>query len=148
MHYVLDFIYCDWSLFTRLFVRDDVHMTSMNCPTFKTPTPLVHLRPQFFHTLDLGRPISTEPPLSLQMITSQLKENIIQGLTLYVISSFLQVGFRFLYQINQSHLVWLPFDFFSFSWSLTICFLVALYLWVCRCSKYYEMSFIYNYSHF
>ena len=53
-----------------------------NCLIFKTPpTPLVHMRPKFFHPLDLGRPISNTPPrlLPLQMITSKLKENIIQG---------------------------------------------------------------------
>ena len=30
----------------------------------RPPTSLVQLRPKFFHTLDLGRPISNEPPLS------------------------------------------------------------------------------------
>ena len=38
-------------------------MTSMKIVEFlKSPTPLVHLRPKFFHPLDLGRPISNEPP--------------------------------------------------------------------------------------
>ena len=60
------------------------------------------------------------PPL--QMITNQLKENIIQGLLFYVIRSFLQVDFRFQYQLIN--LVWLSFDFFSFSWRLNICFFV------------------------
>ena len=45
----------------------------------------------------------------------------------------LQVGFRFQYQIIN--LVWLSFDFFSFSWSLPICFLLDLYSCVCSCSK-------------
>ena len=45
----------------------------------------------------------------------------------------LQVGFRFQYQLIN--LVWLSFDFFSFSWSLTICFFVALYSCVCSCPK-------------
>ena len=49
------------------------------------------------------------------MITNQLKENIIQGCLLYVIRSFLQVGFRFQYQLIN--LVWHSIDFFSFSWS-------------------------------
>ena len=35
-------------------------MTSMKI--FKTPSPLVHLRPKFLHPLDLGRPISNKPP--------------------------------------------------------------------------------------
>ena len=48
--------------------------------------------------------------LCLQIITNQLKENIIQGWLSYVIKSFLQVGFRFQYQ--PINLVWLSFDFF------------------------------------
>ena len=37
-------------------------MTSMKIVHFsRPPTPLVHQRPKFFHPLDLGRPISTEP---------------------------------------------------------------------------------------
>ena len=71
------------------------------------------------------------PPL--QMITSQLKGNIIQGWLLYVIGSFFQVSFRFQYQLIN--LLWLSFDFFSFSWSLRICFFVALYSCVCSCPK-------------
>ena len=40
-------------------------MTSMKIVQFsKSPTLLVHLRPKFFHPLDLGRPISNEPPPS------------------------------------------------------------------------------------
>ena len=46
-------------------------------------TALVLLRPKFFHPIDLGRPIvqfQTNPhplPFPLQIIISQLKENII-----------------------------------------------------------------------
>ena len=57
-------------------------MTSMKIVQFsRTPTPLVHLRPLLLHPLELGRPISSEPPTPplLQMITNQFKENIIQG---------------------------------------------------------------------
>ena len=50
----------------------------------------------------------------------------------------LQVDFRFLYQLIN--LVWLSFDFFSFSWSLTISFFVALYF--CVHSYQNEMSVI------
>ena len=82
------------------------------------PTPLVHLRPTFFHPLDLGRPILNEHTPPIQVITNQLKENIIQEWLLYVIRSFLQVGFRFQYQ--SINLVWFsfplsrfPFAFFS-----------------------------------
>ena len=58
----------------------------------------------------------------------------------YVKRSFLQVGFRFQYQLIN--LDWLSFDFFSFS------FFVALYSCGQLPKKYHEMSFIYNYSHF
>ena len=71
------------------------------------------------------------PPL--QMITNQLKENIIQGSLLYIIRSFVQVSFRF--QYHFVNLVWLSFDFFSFSWSFTICFFVALYSCEFHCPK-------------
>ena len=48
----------------------------------RPPTPLVQLRPKFFHPLDLGRPLVQlqtphPPPLLLEIIISQLKENII-----------------------------------------------------------------------
>ena len=62
------------------FILGMIHiMTSMkNVQFLRYPTPLVHLRPKFFHPLDLGRPTPKERP-PLQTITSQLKENIIQG---------------------------------------------------------------------
>ena len=71
-----------------LEVRNDIHMTLMKIVEFSRPaTSLVHLHPNFFHLLDLGRPVSNElaapllpsSSLSLQMITNQLKKNIIQG---------------------------------------------------------------------
>ena len=70
---------------------------------------------------------------SLQMIINDLKENIIQGWLLYVIRSFFWFGSSFQYQLIN--VVLLSFDFFSFSWSLIICFFVALYSYVCRCPK-------------
>ena len=70
---------------------------------------------------------------SLQMITYQLKENLIQGWLLYLIRSLLRFGSRFQYQLIN--LVLLSFDFFSFRWSLIICFSVALYSCVCDCPK-------------
>ena len=106
---------------------------SWNSPIFKNLYPLIHLCPKFFHPLDLAPPISNEPPTLLQMITNQLNENIIQGWLLCDIRPFVQVGFRFQYQLIN--LVLLSFDFFSFSWSLSICFVVALYSCVCICSK-------------
>ena len=122
-------------------------MTSMKTVQFsRSPTPLVHLLPKFFHSLDLGRRISNEPP-PLQIITNQLKDNIIQGWLLYVIRSFLQVGFRF--QSQLINLVCLSFDFFSFSWEASLSAFLWLSTLVCAVvQKYHEMSFIYNYSHF
>ena len=76
----------------------------------------------------LASPPSTPSP---QMIINQLKENIIQEWLLYVIRSFLQVGFPFQYQLIN--LVELSFDLFPFSWSPTICFFVPLYSCVCSC---------------
>ena len=70
-----------------------------NCPNFKTPHPLVHLLPNSFHPLDLGRPILDEPQRHhpLQMITNQLKENIIQGWCDYYMLSgpFFRLAFVF-----------------------------------------------------
>ena len=103
---------------------------------------LAHLRPKFFHPLDLGRPF--QALLALQMITNQLKENIVQGWLLYIIRSFLKDGLCFQYQ----NLVWLSFDLFSFSLSPTICLFVALYCCICSCSKISQNVFYYNYSHF
>ena len=91
-------------------------MMSMKIVQFSRPLqdPLVHVRPNFFNPLDIGRPIPNEPPpSSLQIITSQLKENIIQGWLIYIIRSFLQVVFCFQYQLIN--LAWLSFDLFSFS---------------------------------
>ena len=100
-----------------------------------TPPPLSIYAQNSSIPLTLDVRFQTNLPPPLQMITNQnqLKENIIQGWLLRVIRSFFQVGFRFQYQL--SNLVWLSFDFFSFSWSLTICFFVALYSRSCSCPK-------------
>ena len=74
-------------------------MTSMNIVHFSRPlTPLVHVRPKFFHPLDHGRPISTELP-PLQMITNQLKENMIQWWLLCVIN-------KVHYHQRKASLIW------------------------------------------
>ena len=100
-------------------------MTSMKIVQFsRPPTPLVHLRPKFFHPpWPWTSNFKWTPPL--QMMTNQLKENIIQGWLLYVIRSFLYFGSRFQYQlINQ------------------LIFLL-LYTLVCAVAqKYHEMSFV------
>ena len=64
---------------------------------FQDPPPPCPSTFKIFPPHDLGRSISNKPP-SL-MITNQLKEHIIQRGLLYVIRSFLQVGFRFQYQL-------------------------------------------------
>ena len=47
----------------HFLIGDDRHMTSMKIAQFsRPPTHFVHLYPKFFHPLDLGRPISNEPP--------------------------------------------------------------------------------------
>ena len=46
-----------------VLLRDDTHMTSIKIIQFSRPlNPFFHLRPKFFHLVDLGRPISNEPP--------------------------------------------------------------------------------------
>ena len=127
----------------KKLIRDDVHMTSMKIVQFSRPPP--PLFPPIPHlsiyvqnsstslTLDVQfqtnpRPDTPYLPAFLQIIANQLKENIIQERLLYVIRSFLQVGFRFQYQLIN--LVWLSLDFFLFSWSLPICFFVVLYSYV------------------
>ena len=99
------------SLFSRenLFASEQTNITEFfskgwytcrvheHCPIFKTPHPPCPSTSKIL------------PPLwpwmcnfkwttPLQIITSQLKENIIQGWLLYAIKSFLQVGYRFQYQ--------------------------------------------------
>ena len=104
----------------------------MKIVQFSRPPPALSIYVQDFSTsLTLDVQFQTKP--SLQTVTNQLKENIIQGWLLYVIRYFLQVGFRFNYQ--RINLVWLFFDFSLFSWSLTICFSVASYSCVGSCPK-------------
>ena len=55
------------------------------------------------------------PIILLQVITNQLKENIIHGWLLHVVRSFLQVGFCSQYQLFN--LAWLLIGFYPFSWS-------------------------------
>ena len=87
-------------------LRDDTHMTSMTsiAQFSRPPTTLV------FHLLDLGRSIPNEPPfllsaLSLQMITNQLKENIIQGWLWHLIRSILPGFPLFFFHLAEANLV-------------------------------------------
>ena len=116
------------------------------CFNFQNLPPPLSIYVQNYSTLltldvKTSKELQTNSPLphSPQIITDQLKENIINRWLLYVIRSFLQVGFRFQYQLIN--LVWLSFDFFSFSSSSTIWFFVALYSFVCNCSKISRIVF-------
>ena len=73
--------------------------TSMKVGQFsRPPTLLIQLRSKCFCPLVIGRPVSNDPP-PLPIITNQLKENLIRGLLLHVIRSFLQVGLCSQYQL-------------------------------------------------
>ena len=129
-------------VFVQTPLNFTTHMTSMSIVPFSWATPQLCIYVQNSSTTStLDVQFQTNPPL--QIITNQLKENIIKWWLLYVLRSFLQVGFGFRYQIIN--FAWLSFDFFSLSWSLTICFFVALYSCVCSCPKYHEISFNYFY---
>ena len=90
-------ISCPWKLSTF----QDPHPP---CPTTSKILP-----PSWLWTSNFKR-----TTLHLQMITNQLKENIIHGWLSYVIRSFLKVVFCFQYQLFS--LVWLSIDFFPFRW--------------------------------
>ena len=166
----------DIELIESLQIRDNTHMTFMKTVQFRrTPTPLSSYVQETSTPLTLDFQFQTNPP-PLQMIINQLKENIIQRWLLYVIRSFLKVGFCFQYQL--SNLVWLFIDFFPFTWrkpcsqnyfkKLKTSFLSSSYsekmcwsrgwaeaslssFWrlstlLCAAQKYHKLFFIYNYS--
>ena len=112
-------------------------MTSMKIGQFsRAPTPLVHLRPKFFHPLDLGCPISNEAPSPIDKQSIKRKHNPSMTFICYqVLPSGRFSCFHFQYQFIN--IVWLSFNLFSFSCSLTFCFFVALYSsCVCSCPKF------------
>ena len=110
-------------------------MTSLKTIQFsRTPTPLDHLSAIFVTLLTLDIQFQMTPSGPLQMITNQFKDNIIQRWLLYVIRSFLQVGFRFQYQ--PINLFWFSFDFNLFSWSALLYLLLRGFILLCvRLSK-------------
>ena len=122
-------------------------MMSMKIVQFsRPPTPLVHLRPEFFHTLDPGCLISNENPPPLSMITNQLKENKIHDY--YMLSG---VSFRsaFVFRINLLVLSGFPFTFFHLAETSLSAFLWLVYTFVSAVIyKYHKMLFIYKYSQF
>ena len=122
-----------------------------NCSIFNTPTHLVHLRPKFFHPLDLVLPISNEPLLSLSLSLSpndsqSIKKNIMQGWLFTSSGSSFRSAFVF--SINSLILSRFPLTSFHLAEASLSAF-PWLYSLVCAAiQKYHEMSFFYNYSHF
>ena len=105
--------------------RDDTHMVSMKIFQFLWPPPPLSMYLQFQTN---PAPLSLPLPLSPNDKQS-IKRRHNPRITKYLARSFLQVGFCFQYQLIN--LVWLFFDFFSFNWSLTTSFFVALYSLLC-----------------
>ena len=96
-----------------ILLRYDTHMTSMKTVQFlRPPIPFIHSHPKFSTT-----------PLTLD-IKFQLNPPPSPNVFLYS---------TFHYQLIN--LACFSLDFFSFSWSLTICFFVALYSCVWSCPK-------------
>ena len=93
-----------------------------NYPIFKTHTPCPSTS-KILPPLDLGRPISNKPHFPNDNQSIKRKHNPRMTITCYQVLAFRSA---FVFSINP--LVWISFDFFSFSWSL--CFFVALYLCV------------------
>ena len=92
-------------------------MTSVKLSNFQdAPPPLSIYDQNSFTPLTSDVQFQPTPPQTtpslptLQMMNNQFKENIMQGLVSYVISSLFQFGFRFQYQLIN--LVWISFDFF------------------------------------
>ena len=84
----------------KVSMRDDKYDVLENCPIFRIPHPPLSIYVQNSSTpLTLDVQCQTNRHLSVQMITNQLKKNIIQVWLLYVIRSFLRVSFRFQYQL-------------------------------------------------
>ena len=102
-------------------------MTSMKIVQFSRPPNLfVFLRPIFFHPLDLGHPISNEPPSTNHNQSVKTKHNPRMTIICYQVLPSL----AFVFSINS-----LILSGFSFSWSLTICIFVGLYSSLCSCQK-------------
>ena len=120
-------------------------MTSMKIVQFSTPpTPYVHLRPTFFHPLDLRLPISNE------LLSSNDKQSVKRKHNLRMTIMLSGPSFRsaFVFSINSLILSGFPLTFFDLAEASLSAF-TWLYTLVCAAvENYYEMSFIYNYSHF
>ena len=124
--------YCT-SYYSNQYLRDDSHMTSMKIVQFlRPPTLLVHLRRKFFHTLDLGRPVLNEPsPSPNDNQSIKRKHNTRMTIICYLVLPSGRPSFEFFHLAKAAS---------TFSLLYNLVFAVV--------QKYYEMSFIYNYSHF
>ena len=121
----------------RLRVRDGTRMTSVKIVQFsRPPTPLAHLRPNFFHPLELEPPVSNDSPPA-PCLSPNDNQSIKRKHNPSMTTASYQVllSDRLLFSAQLINLVWLFFDFFLFSWSLTSCFAVPLYSCVCSCPK-------------
>ena len=97
-----------------MYFRDDTHMTSMKIAQFSRPPPPLSIYVQNSSThLTLDVQFQTTPP-PFQMITNQLKENIIQGRLLFVTRSFFQV----IFSINLLILSGFPLKMYKVAHSL------------------------------
>ena len=106
-----------------ILLRYDTHMTSMKAVQFlRPPIPFVHSHPKFSTTpLTLDIKFQLNPPPS---------PNI------FLFSTF---------HYQLINLVCFSLDFFSFSWSLTICFSWPYTLVCAAVQRYHEMSFLYTF---
>ena len=106
--------------------------------------PIFRQNSSTFLTLDVQ--FQTNPPPLFPNDNQPIKKSIIQGWLLYVIRSFLQVGFHF----SNSSLILSGFTLTSFHLpEASLSAFSWLYTLVCAVvQKYHKMSFIYNYSHF
>ena len=69
-------------------------------------------------------------------INFQRLKILLVSLLFFIVKYMFLKQFVKLLMVKYTYLLtWLLFDFFSFSWSRTICFFVALYSWVCSCPK-------------
>ena len=131
-------------------IWDDTHMTSMKIVQFSRP-PTLPPCPPTSNTLPPSWPLTsnfkrTPPPLSFSLVPNDnqsIKRNHNPRMT-FLCYQILSSG-----RLSFSVSIRLSFDFFSFSWSLTICFLVDLCSCVRSCPKISRnVFFIYDHSHF
>ena len=126
-------------------IRDYTFMTSMKIVQFSTlPNPHVHQRPKFFHPLDLGRPISNEPPSSSNDNQSIKRKHNPKMTIMLPGPSFRST---FVFSINSLMLPGFPLASFHLAEALLSAFL-WLYTLVCAVAQKILRNVFYSYSHF